>query len=212
MSKHSLIIITAIMSLLLPGCSKNNETLALIGDESDMMSYYQIYPQQYFPISEINQETLNGRFPPDITGEYEMTANFVDGYYEYYYGGTYMPYPYYPPQKMMNIIIEDQVNGMAKIKFSLEGEQFETEAYIYGNVFSDNNTDFVMFFENSQGTDVVKYYRGNIVKGSICSEGIRNIHTWTVIKDREFDNLINFILNVGGYEHRYNDFAERKNN
>ena len=173
-----------------------------------------IYPQQYFPTSEINQEVLNGRFPPDITGEYEMIGDFVDGYYEYYNQQTHqyqvLPSQAYPVSKTMYIIIENQVNGMAKIRFSLNGEWFDSNAYIFGDVYSYNNTDFVVLFENTQGTDAVKYFRGNILKGKISAEGIQNITTWSVIKDRQFSSLVYGIYNLGGHEQYHADFAGRK--
>lgn len=221
MLKRSSTIISIFLGVVifLMGCSKgNHETLAFVGDESDMMNCYQIYPEQYFPGS-LSNIIKDGKFPPDLVGEYEMNASFGDGTYEYYNQQTdqYVPLPQgaYTP-KSMYIIIEDQVNGMAKIKFSFKRNNvykdwYEANAYIYGDVFSENNKrDFIICYENTQGTETCMYFRGNIISGTIGEDGISNIHTWSIIKDREYSALIRGIYNVGGYEHYHADFAERK--
>ncbi len=205
--------------MFLSGCSKDNHnTLAFIGDESNVKHYYQVYPENYFP-NGISPKVKDGRFPPDLIGEYEMNASNGDGTYEYYNMQTQqyvqLPQMAYSP-KSMYIIIEDQVNGMAKIRFSFKRnndykEWYEAEAYIYGDVYSENNSkDFMICYENIQGTDACRYFRGNIITGTIGENGISNIHTWSIIKEREFASLIHGIYNVNGYEHYHADFAERK--
>lgn len=220
MLKRSSIIISIVlgMFLFLLGCSKGSqETLAFIGDESDMKSCYEIYPEDYFPAS-ISPKLREGRFPPDIEGEYEMNGTFVAGTYEYYNQQThqYVPLPShaYTP-KSMYIIIEEQVNGMAKISFSFKRnndykEWYSSQAYIYGDVYSDNPNDFIICYENTQGTETCRYFRGNIISGTIGENGISNINTWSIIKDRDYAALVHGIYNVGGYEQYYANLAERK--
>ena len=222
MLKRSFAILSIVLGVVafLVGCSKDNhETLAFVGDESEMISCYDIYPAQYFPISGINYDTLV--FPPDIVGEYEMNGTFFDGYYEKYNQSThqYDPYPtqFFPRNKIMNIVIEEQVNGMAKIRFRYKTNSgnyqtwHESDAYIYGNVFSENSYDFLVCFDDVEdpGNGVV-YYRGNIIKGTINETGIVNVERWSVIRDRTYTTLLPQTLNVGGYEHYHADFAARK--
>lgn len=212
------IVVGIVMFLL--ACSKSShDTLAFVGDESDMKSSYDIYPKEYFPYTDIFYDTL--MFPPDITGEYEMTGTFVNGYYEYYNANThqYVPYPSgaYPVSKAMNFIIEDQVNGMAIIKFRLKNNDGnyqpwqESEAYIFGNVFAkNNNRDFLICFDSTEDPkNGVVYYRGNILKGTITDTGIQNLERWSVIKDRNYSTLLPYTLNVGGYEHYHADLVPR---
>ena len=218
--KRSSAILSIVLGMLLflLGCSKSNhDTVAFVGDESDMKTCYELYPEQYFP-NGISQDLKDGRFPPDLVGEYEMNGTCIDGNYEYYNQMTHqyvaLPSMAYTP-KSMYIIIEEQVNGMAKIKFAFKKNNnykdwYESDAYIYGNVFSDNQNDFMICYENTQGTETVKYYRGNIITGTIGPDGITNIHTWSVIKDRDFPSLIQGIYNVGGHEHYHADKAVRK--
>ena len=221
MLKRSFAILSIVlgMVLFLLGCSKaNHDTLAFVGDESGMKTCYQIYPEQYFP-SEISQELTEGRFPPDLVGEYEMYGSFVDGYYEYYNQMTHQYVPVmpqaYPTHKTMYLIVEEQVNAMAKIKIAFKKNNYykdwyECDAYVYGNVYSENKKDFLICFENSEEAGVVTYYRGNIIKGTIEEDGIKNIDTWSVIKGRVFENLFYGLYNEGGYEHYHADLAERK--
>lgn len=218
--KRSFAILSLVLGVLLflLGCSKgNNDTMALIGDESEMKSCYQIYPADYFP-SSISQTVKDGRFPPDIVGEYEMNGTFVEGTYEYYNQIT-QQYVSLPPQaytpKSMYIIVEEQVNGMANIRFSFKRnndykEWYTARAYIYGDVFSDNPDDFMICYENTQGTDICNYFRGNIISGTIGENGISNINTWTIIKDRNYPSLIQGVYNIYGYEQYHADLAERK--
>lgn len=220
MSKRSSAILSIVLGMMifLLGCSKaNHETVAFVGTESDMKTCYQIYPEQYFP-SEINRELAEGRFPPDLVGEYEMNGTCVDGTYEYYNQMTHqyvaLPSTAYTP-KSMYIIIEEQVNGMARIRFAFKKNNnykdwYVADAYIYGDVFSDNPNSFMICYENTQGTETVKYHRGNIITGTVGQDGITNINTWSIIKDRDCPSLIHGIYNIGGYEHYRADFAERK--
>lgn len=204
--------------LFMAGCSKgNHDSLAFVGDESDMRSCYDIYPQQYFPQG-ISQTLCEGRFPPDIEGEYEMNGTCVIGTYEYYNQVTQqyvqLPQQAYTP-KSMYIIIEGQVNGMANIRFSFKRNNdykdwYTAQAYIYGDVFSDHPNDFIICYENTQGTETCSYFRGNIITGTIGENGIANINTWSIIKDREFASLIQGIYNVYGYEQYHANLAERK--
>lgn len=210
-------IVIGIVLLFLVGCKKStSDTIAFVGDEKDMMSCYDIYPKDYFPYNDCNYDTL--LFPPDVVGEYEMNGTFVDGTYEYYNQMTHQYVPL-PPQaytpKSMYIIIEEQVNGMAKIRFSYKRnnaykEWYSAQAYIYGDVYSDNPNDFMICYENTQGTETCRYFRGNIIKGTIGENGIINISTWSIIKDREYASLIQGIYNVYGYENYSATIAERK--
>lgn len=224
MLKRSLAILNIVlgMVLFLAGCSKSNhDTLALVGDESDMMSCYEIYPEEYFPKEDINDTVKFGRFPPDIVGEYEMNGTFVDGHYEQYNAKTHqydiLPYYYFPQYKGMYIIITDQINGIANIKCAFRNHSYseyqnwyETKAYIYGNVY-ENSNDFIICFESTEKPgDAYEYIRGNIIKGTIDASGIINIETWSVIKSRNPDSDVAGIFKVGSWYRHHADLAERK--
>lgn len=225
MLKRLSVILSLIVAtlLFLAGCSKeNHDSLAFVGDESDMKSCYDIYPEECFPSDVAIPIALrDGRFPPDIEGEYEMHGTFADGYYEYWdvSKNKYVPYPAgsYPLNKSMYIIIEGQVNGMAKIRFAFKKQNdykvwYETEAYVYGNVYSeDYKNDFIICFENVEAAGNTDYYRGNILKGTISDSGILNIETWSVIKDKKPFAPVPRSLNVGGYEHYKADIANNNN-
>lgn len=227
MLKHSLAILSLVagMIMFLLGCSKSNhDTIAFVGDESDMRAYYDIYPELYFP-DVISQDLIEGRFPPDVVGEYEMNGTFVDGHYGQYNSTThqYIPLPsYYCPQyKGTYIIITNQINGIAKIKYASRNHDYseykdwqETQAYIYGNVYSEENSnDFILCYESTeQNGDVCEYIRGNIIKGTIDASGIINIETWSVIKGKNPDIDVAGIFGIGGFLHYHADVAERKTN
>ena len=217
--------------MLLLGCSKSgHNTIAFVGDESDVKHYYQVYPELYFPPS-ISQNLKDGLFPPDLTGEYEMIHATYDGTYAQYNQQTHQYEP--SPQqlydnmsrmKSMYIIIENQVNGMAKIRFSFKNSDnsdyvdwFEEYAYIYGNIYSDNNKEFMLCYENAEyagdndeGEEII-YYRGNIIKGTVDSQGIHDINYWSIIKDRSFEIPFQFALDLYGYLHAHHNLAIRKN-
>lgn len=227
MLKRSLAIFSLVagMILFLMGCSKSShDTLAFIGTESDMKTCYEIYPEQYFP-SEISDALREGRFPPDIVGEYEMDGTLVcDSYYEWYVPTThqYSEIPNYPDYKGMYIIVKDQINGMATIKYSHKNQPWndfeewkETQAYVYGNVYSENKNDFVLCFELIEDNNgVCSYHRGIMIKGKIDETGIKNIHRWSVVKDVTINTTTTppYTLKVGGHEHFYANIAERQDN
>ncbi len=224
MFKRSLSLITVfcVMFLLLWGCSKSNhDTLAFVGDESDMKTCYEIYPEQYFPDpAAIPQKLKEGRFPPDIVGNYEMPGTLADAYYEYYNPAShqYIPYPQQIYQQMLNksmyIIIEEQVNGMMKLSFSTKksGDYknwYSVDAYVYGD-WHGNGNDFVACYEFTEEAGDFTYIRGNIIKGTITPEGIKNIDVWSIIKDRTPEEDKPMIINYYGYEHYSAEIAERK--
>lgn len=223
MLKRSFAILSIVLGVVafLVGCSKSShDTLAFIGDETEMKSCYDIYPQQYFP-SEISASLKEGRFPPDIVGEYEMNGMLVDAYYEYWNSATHQYVPYQPQvyqqmqNKSMRIIVSEQVNGMAKIKFASRRNSntaykiwYEADAYIYGDVFSETPKDFVIYCDNTQDGGSCKYDRGNIIKGTIDESGIVNIKTWSVIKN--YTLVAPMTLNKGGFECYHADLAKRQ--
>ena len=201
------------MVIFLLGCSKaNHETIAFVGDESGMKSCYQIYPRQYFPYNYVDPDTLF--FPPDIVGEYEMNGEFVECTYEFYMGNSYKPITTMNA-KTLYIIVKEQVNGMAKMRFATKknGEYsnwHDVDAFIYGNVHDNNSKDFIICYEFTEYAGDFTYDRGNIIKGTIEENGIRNIHSWSIIKDRTPKEDKQMIFNYNGYEHYKADFAERK--
>ena len=226
MFKRSLISITVSLGafLLLWGCSKSShDTLAFVGDESDMKTCYQIYPEDYFPTT-ISQDVRDGLFPPDLTGEYEMIHATYEGTYAMYnqQSHQYEPYPQAVYDNLsrvrsMYIVVEDQINGMAKIRFSLKMNDnfgyvdwYEADAYIYGNVYSDKKNDFVLFYENTENAGSAIYYRGNIIKGIVDSLGIHNINYWSIIKDRSFESEFPGLQMQYGFEHAHHNLAIRK--
>ncbi len=227
MLKRSLKILASalgVMLLLLWSCSKDNhDTIAFVGDESDMKQYYDIYPQSYFPESEISQELKDGLFPPDLTGEYELIHPTYSGTYEYFdqYTQQYVPYPQQAytnlSKRSMYIIVEDQVNGMAKIKFSFKNNDdleykdwYDENAYLYGNVYSENDNEFMLCYENTENAGNAEYYRGNIIKGTVDSIGIHDIRIWSIIKKRSFKTEYQGLMKNYGYENAVNDLAIRR--
>ena len=215
--------VIGIMLLFLIGCKKNsNDTIAFVGDESEMKSWRDIYPEQYFPIHDVDYDTLV--FPPDLVGEYEMIHPTYNGTYMYYeqVSHQYKPYPSQTyaalSRRSMYIIIEEQVNGMAKIKISFKKNDesnykdwYEQDAYIYGNVYSDNESDFILCYENTEFAGNANYYRGNIIKGVVSSDGIYDIQIWSIIKGRKFGgDEYQGLLQINGYEHAVHNLAVRR--
>ena len=197
MMKYSLAKISLVLGIFifLLGCSKDNhETLAFIGDESDMPTCYQIYPEQYFP-TVISQELKDGMFPPDITGEYELHGDIVDGTYAMY---NYVQQQYISvplmsyKEKYLYMVVEDQINGMAKMRFALKNNStseyknwFEVDAYIYGDVINPNNTNpdaFMICFENVEDGGIYSSNIANIITGKVTEDGIVDIDYWTIYK------------------------------
>lgn len=206
-------IIFGITLLFLVGCKKsNNDTIAFVGDEKDMKSCFDIYPAQYFPYKTVDYDTL--MFPPDVEGTYEMNGEFVECTYEFYNGVYYIPVPSMSP-KTIKIIIEEQVNGMAKLKFATKrngdyNNWHTVDAYIYGDVYAESgNRDFIICYEYMEHSGDFDYDRGNIIKGTISEAGINNIHVWSIIKDRDPKEDKPMIYNYYGYEHYKADIAER---
>ena len=226
MLKRSRIFLTAFLGviMLLLGCSKSgHNTIAFVGDESDVKHYYQVYPELYFPPS-ISQNLKDGLFPPDLTGEYEVIHPTYDGTYEYYDQITHSYIPYPAPvytslsRRSMYIIIENQVNGMARIKFAFKQNDnfdyvdwYDECAYIYGNIYSDNKKEFMLCYENTELAGDANYYRGNIIKGTVDEQGIHNINIWSIVKDRSFEEEFPGLLNQYGFEHAVHNLAIRKN-
>lgn len=213
-------IVIGIVLLFLVGCKKStSDTIAFVGDEKDMMSCYDIYPQDYFP-QDISQDIRDGRFPPDLVGEYEIPCKLVDAYLEFYNSAShrYIPWPdqMYQQIRYMSwyIIIEEQVNGMAKLSFSTKktggyNDWLSVDAYIYGD-WHYNGNDFLICYEYTDEARDFTYIKGNIIKGTITSEGIKNIDIWSIIKDRTPKEDAPMILNYNGYVHYSDDIAERK--
>ncbi len=206
--------------MFLSGCSKDNHnTLAFIGDESEMKSCYEIYPQQYFP-SEISDLLREGRFPPDIVGEYEMRCHKEDESGAIYYPPTQQTMPLNNESvKSLCFIVENQINGMAKITIGLKnyGPDYQwndpTDVYIYGNVYDEDNSKmFMLCYQSIQGDDNTTYkiYNGNIITGTIDKDGIKNVDYWFVVKQVNVNNPSAPYPIEGSYAHYHADFAERK--
>ncbi len=216
-------VFIGIIILFLLGCKKgSNDTIAFVGTESGMVSCYDIYPQQYFPYAGCDYDTL--LFPPDVVGEYEMIHPTYSGTYEYYeqVSHQYKPYPSQTyatlSRRSMYIIIEDQVNGMAKIRFSFKKNDesnykdwYEQDAYIYGNVYSDDKSNFILCYDNTEYAGNANYYRGNIIKGVVDTDGIHDIEVWSIIKERKFGgDEYQGLLQLYGYEHAVHNLAVRR--
>ena len=207
-------VVIGIAMLFLVGCKKSScDTIAFVGDESEMMSCYDIYPQQYFPYHDQKYDSLV--FPPDITGEYEMNSVFVECTYEFYNGSYYFPITVMNP-KTVYIIIEEQVNAMAKIKFATKkngkySNWHEADAYLYGDVFDESiGNDFLICYEYTENAGDFKYIRGEMIKGTIGQDGMSNIHRWSIIKNRSPKENKPMIYNYFGYEHYRADVAPRQ--
>lgn len=222
MTKRLSAILSVVLGtiLFLLGCSKSNhETLAFVGDESDMKTCYEIYPEDYFPNASISEEIRDGRFPPDIVGEYEINVEFVEGHYSWYKPSSqnYEDYPNsaYSKNKSVYIIIEEQVNGKAKIKFSTKKsgdykKWNEVDAYIYGDVYS-NKKDFVIYYEYTESAGEFSYIRGCMIKGAVENTGMSNIDMWSIIKGRAPDGDYPQIYSLYSRDQYHADFADKKN-
>ena len=225
MVKHSSVIFSFLLGLVLclVGCSKDNhDTLAFVGDELDMKTCYQIYPEQYFPTDDINPDLMDGRFPPDVTGEYEIHGILQDGSYATY---SQSQHQYVTVQlnayreKYLYIIIEDQVNGMANMRFAIKtsigsnyNKWYEVQAYIYGNVYSENPGEFMICFENKEAPTggMFRSHIGSIIKGKIESQGvIGDIDYWTIYKKVEYTTLTQGIPKEGGHAHYQAEMVQR---
>lgn len=215
MLKRSTAILSVMLGLiLLLGCSRSNhDSIAFVGDEIDMVSCYDLYPHDFFPYNTFDYDTL--MFPPDVVGEFEMNGDFVECTYEFYNGSYYQPVGVMSP-KTIKIIIEEQVNGMAILRFATkrngEYKNWHTvDAYIYGDVYAQSGkNDFIVCYEYWNNSGDYKYKMGNIIKGTISNEGINDINVWSIIKDRDPKEDKRMIYNYNGYEHYKADFAERK--
>ena len=118
--------------------------------------------------------------------------------------------------KSIKIIIEEQVNGMAILRFATkrngEYKNWHTvDAYIYGDVHvKDIANDFIICYEYLENSGDFQYDRGNIIKGTISDEGINDINVWSIIKDRNPKEDKPMIYNYDGYEHYHANIAERQ--
>lgn len=206
------------MLLFLLGCSKSNhDTIAFVGDENEMKTCYELYPEQYFP-SGISQELKDGKFPPDLVGEYEMHGSLIDDAGSYYNPlNPQLPMPlYHEPEKSLCFIVEDQINGMAKITVGVKhnGTDYQwndaTDAYIYGNVYDEGNSKkFMLCYQNIVGDDNTPYknYNGNIITGTLDKDGIKNVDYWYVVKQVTLSSPNTIYPIEGSYAHYHADIA-----
>lgn len=218
------ITIFSIMLLVLFGCSKSShDTIIHLGDEHYKSPVDDIYPKNYRDLWKTLAPTCSGTvydgiFPPDITGLYEMEGIYQGGNEEIYQGDGYVnlvtneTMSYYG-KKYLYLLIEEQKNGIAKLKFKTKfktplnppynyDDWYEIDtAYIWGN---GENGCFTMCFECVIRQGSKSYNNGFVINGTqkmgndVATDTINNMEFWTVIKGRDPDSDQPGIMKVGG--------------
>lgn len=229
-------IVFGIASLSIVGCKKSNhDTIIHLGDESYKSPVETIYPKSYRDLwkdlaSSCSDTVYEGIFPPDLTGLYEMEGSYRGGNEEIYQGTGYVnlvtteTMSYYG-KKYLYLLIEEQNNGIAKLKFKTkfktpinppynydDWNEIDT-VYIWGNGVDGC---FTMCFDCviKQGT---KYYNNGFVingkktiRDNIATDTLTNVEFWTVIKDRNPDSDQPGIMKVGGQSMYFSDLVVKK--
>lgn len=234
-SSTILSVVIGIVALLLTGCSKDNhDTIIHLGDESFKSPLDSIYPKQYRDLwktvaPSCSDKVYEGIFPPDITGLYEMEGQYYGSDEQIYQDGTYEPlvtptYMVHYGKQYLYLLIEEQVNGIAKLKFKKNyrtplnppynyDEWYEIDtAYVWGNGATG---DFTLCFD-CWITQLNKNYKNGFLingKKKIQDDGtevIANMEFWTVIKKRNPDEDQPGIMKVGGQNMYFNSLVVKK--
>ncbi len=234
-SSTILSVVIGMVALLLTGCSKDNhDTIIHLGDESFKSPLDSIYPKQYRDLwktvaPSCSDKVYEGLFPPDITGLYEMAGDYrgsdekiflTEGYIDFitpenlvYYG-----------KKYLYLLIDKQVNGMAKLKFKTNYRNPINPPYDYDSWYDIDSVyvwgngatgDFTLCFDCwiTQGNK--NYKNGFLINGKkkIQDDGtevIANMEFWTVIKKRNPDEDQPGIMKVGGQNMYFNSLVVKK--
>lgn len=221
--------------MFLQGCKKDNhDTIALIGDESYKSPIDTVYPKKYRAlwkslVPSCSDTVYEGIFPPDMTGLYVMEGSYKGGNVKLYsfnvttFTWEYSLYDQYPTPAYFNnlygkeflyLLIEEQNNGIAKLKFNTsyksplekpydydDWKSVDT-AYIWGN---GEDGSFTMCFSHNITQDNGDVYnQGYVVNGrkkitdGNLTDTITNMESWTVIKRRDPDVDKPYIFQIGG--------------
>lgn len=240
MMKRSVAILTVVfgmVALLLTGCSKDNhDTIIHLGDESFKSPLDSIYPKQYRDLwktvaPSCSDKVYEGIFPPDITGLYEMEGQYYGSDEQINQGGTYVPLVTpttmgYYGKRYLYLLIEEQNNGVAKLKFKTKYQTPLPEPYDY-NDWNEIDTAYIwgyggdgaftLCFEcQIQQPGEKTYFDGFIVNGKVNQQNddtptsISNMEFWTVIKRRNPDNDQPGIMKVGGQNMYFSSLVVKK--
>lgn len=212
------------MLLVLFGCSKSShDTIIHLGDEHYKSPVDDIYPKNYRDLwktlaPSCDNTVYDGIFPPDITGLYEMEGTYRGGNEEIYQGGEYVSLvtsgtmSYYGT-KYLYLLVEEQVNGVAKLRFKTRYKTPLNPPYNYDDwneidsvyIWGDGeNGCFTMCFECGIKMGSKYYTNGFIINGKkmirdgVDTDTISNIEFWSVIKGRDPDSDQEGIMKVGG--------------
>lgn len=232
MLKRSIAILSVVIGmvvLLLISCSKNNhETIIHLGNESYKKPLDSIYPKKYRDLwktvaPSCSDKVYEGIFPPDITGFYKMKGVCSGSDVEIFNGLEYIDLyslsPSYYHKQYLYFMVEEQMNGIAKIKFvtrystppTKPYEWNEAEAYISGN---GANGCFTITFEHwLDQPDGKRFFKAYIVNGQkdITNDTIiKNMEFWSVIKQRKPDENQPGIAKIGGQMMYFESSVVRK--
>lgn len=234
-SSAILSVIIGMVVLFLVGCSKDNhDTIIHVGDESIKSPLDTIYPKNYrdlwrYVAPTCSNTVYEGLFPPDITGLYEMAGDYrgsdekiflTDGYIDFITPDNLIYYG----RKYLYLLIEEQVNGIAKLKFKTNYRNpinppynYDTwneidTAYVWGNGATG---DFTLCFDCWIAQGNKNYKNGFIVNGKKRvaqdgSESIANMEFWTVIKKRSPNNDQPGIMKLGGQNMYFSSLVLKK--
>jgi len=241
MLKRSVAIICAFFGMLaifLSGCSKNNhDTIVHFGDESYKSPVDAIYPKNYRDlwralVPSCSDTVYDGIFPPNLMGLYEMEGIYKGGNEEIYQSDGYVyikdlpNFPVYYGKKYLYLLIEEQQNGIAKLRFKTnyrtpinppynfdDWNEVDT-AYIWGD---GSNGSFTLCFdfliEQAGGKS---YQNGFIINGKqkirndVATDTINNMEFWSVIKSRKPDSDQPGIMKVGGQTMYFSNLVVKK--
>ena len=223
-SSTILSVVIGIVALFLVGCSKDgHDTIIHLGDESYKSPLDSIYPKRYRDLwktiaSSCSDTVYDGLFPPDVTGLYEIEGLILGSDVEYTEGS---PAPYSAPQKRYYyFLIEDQINGIAKLKFCTRSLRPLPKPYDYDSWYSIDTVYiwgcgdeglFSICFDNVFPTpSSVSYNQGFVFNGRISESNdnskqriVSDIEVWYVYKNRNQIQDIPNIIKIGGQECYY---------
>lgn len=224
--------------LLLFGCKKNShDTIVHLGEESYKTPVDAIYPKNYRDLwrslaQSCSDTIYNGIFPPDLYGLYEMEGTYSGGNEEIYQGNEYVSLvtsesmAYYG-KKYLYLLVEEQVNGVAKLKFKTKYKTPLNPPYNYDDwnevdsvyIWGDgDNGCFTMCFECGIKSGSKYYTNGFIVNGKkkirdgVDTDTIYNMEFWSVIKERDPDSDQPGIMKVGGQCYYFSPMVVKKDN
>ena len=222
--------------MFLVGCKKNNhDTIIHIGNESYKQPIEAIYPENYRSLwrtvaPTCSNKVYEGIFPPDLSGVFEMRCDYRGSNEMINQGGVYIDFitpanlAYYGI-RYLYLLIEEQQNGIAKLRFKTQYRNalpqpynYDTwnsvdTAYIWG---SGEDGNFTLCFESWLHMGSKNYKNGFIVNGkmNIPEDGspcfISDAEFWSVIKQRDPDYDQPGIMKLDGQSMYFCRRAEKK--